>query len=48
MSIAQPYNFHFEDDAYIFETDYSVRYSIEITDGSHYFEGFQPYVSILS
>jgi hypothetical protein len=37
MSIHQPYNFTQENGKYFFNTDNSVVYSVEFTDGSFYF-----------
>ena len=37
MSIPLPYSFTFNENKYIFKTDYSVAYSLEFTDGTHYF-----------
>ena len=48
MSIPLPYNFssHNNDNKYIFKTDYSVAYSVEFTDGTHYFLNLPAHIPV--
>jgi hypothetical protein len=46
MSIPPPYNFTQRDDKYTFQTDNSVIYSVELTDGSFYFFDLPHYITV--
>ena len=46
MSIPLPYSFTNKNNKYIFRTDNSVAYSIEFTDGVHYFLNLPPHIPV--
>lgn len=46
MSIPLPYSFTYDNNKYIFSTDNSVAYSIEFTDGTHYFLNLPPHIPV--
>jgi hypothetical protein len=46
MTILPPYNYTYESNKYTFETDNSVIYSVEFTDGSFYFFDLPPDVFV--
>jgi hypothetical protein len=46
MSIPQPYSVTYRANKYFFETDNSVAYSVEFTDGVHYFMNLPPHIPV--
>jgi hypothetical protein len=46
MSILQPYSFDKRENKYIFHTDNSIAYSVDFTDGSYYFFGLPPHITV--
>ena len=46
MSILLPYSFTKHANKYIFQTDNSVAYSVEFTDGTHYFLNLLPHIPV--
>lgn len=46
MSTPQPYSVIYRSNKYFFETDNSVVYSIEFTDGVHYFLNLPPHIPV--
>ena len=46
MSTPLPYSFTNKNNKYIFRTDNSVAYSIEFTDGVHYFLNLPPHIPV--
>ncbi len=46
MSTPLPYSFAHDNNKYIFKTDNSVAYSIEFTDGTHYFLNLPQYIPV--
>lgn len=46
MSILLPYNFTYHDNKFIFKTDNSVAYSVEFTDGTHYFLNLPSHIPV--
>ncbi len=46
MSIPQPYSITYRANKYYFETDKSVAYSVEFTDGVHYFMNLPPHIPV--
>jgi Family of unknown function (DUF6169) len=46
MNIPQPYNVTYRANKYFFETDNSVAYSVEFTDGVHYFLNLPAHIPV--
>jgi hypothetical protein len=46
MSTLLPYSFTYQDNKYIFRTVNSVAYSVEFTDGVHYFINLPPHIPV--
>jgi hypothetical protein len=46
MNIPQPYNFTCRENRFTFQTDNSVIYSVELTDGSYYFLDLPKEISV--